>query len=529
MKIKTIRLLGFRRFSDLTISNLPEARLVVLAGPNGSGKSSLLDAFSVHRRTIGRWGVGWEPTYHSRDKSQPAWTGQQVQVEFYGPAAERKTYYLRSAYRNESEFQLSGLSKQADPSDQLRANRMIDQDSTVSENFQMLASNALEDAFDRYDGSMSLDEFREGSIGDIKRAVSRLFPDLEMNTLGNPLSEGTFRFTKGSVEGFSYKNLSGGEKAAFDLLLDVVVKSRTFNDTIYAIDEPETHLNTRLQGALLGELYDLIPGNSQLWIATHSIGMMRKALELHRADPGNVIFLDFEGHDFDHPVNLEPSQPNRAFWERILRVALDDLAELVAPKSIIVCEGNPTTPVGGKNEAHDARCYNAIFEAEYPDCKFVSGGNSHDVSNDRLKFAAVFPEVISGIKVDRLIDRDDHSATDIADMKARGITVLSRRNIEAYLYDDEVLAKLYDRNERLADWPDALLKKESFIAASVLRGNAPDDIKSAAREIYAFVKRDLSLTGCGNDQTSFARHCLARLLEPGMATYDALKADIFGP
>ena len=56
-------------------------------------------------------------------------------------------------------------------------------------------------------------EFREDAIGDIKRAVSRLFPDLQLNTLGNPLDEGTFRFTKGTIEGFSYKNLSWGRNA----------------------------------------------------------------------------------------------------------------------------------------------------------------------------------------------------------------------------------------------------------------------------------------------------------------------------
>jgi predicted ATPase len=529
MKIKAIHLRKFRRFSDLTIDDLPEAKLVVMAGPNGSGKTSLLDAFAVHRRTVGSWGVGWEPAYHSRDKDQPNWTGNQVEIQFHGPTSGRKTYYLRSAYRNESDFKLNNLARQDDPVDQLRVNRMIDQDSSVSQNFQMLASNALEDAFDRYDGSMSLADFREGAIGDIKRSVGRLFPDLQMNTLGNPLAEGTFRFTKGDADGFSYMNLSGGEKAAFDLLLDLVVKSRTFDDTVYAIDEPETHMNSRLQGALLGELYDLIPENSQLWIATHSIGMMRKALEIHRANPGQVVFLDFEGHDYDQPVTMRPVQPNRAFWERILRVALDDLAELVAPKHVILCEGNPVTPVGGKNEAHDARCYNAIFERQYPDCKFASGGNSHDVANDRLKFAAVFPEVISGVEVSRLIDRDDHAASDIADMSSAGLTVLSRRNIESYLYDDEVISKLYDNNGRSADIANALAQKASFLAASVARGNPPDDLKSAAPQIYDFLKRDLGLTGCGNNQMAFARECLAPLIEPGMATYSALETDIFGP
>ena len=46
MKIKEIRIKQFRRFTDLTIKDIPEsAKLVILVGPNGSGKTSLFEAF----------------------------------------------------------------------------------------------------------------------------------------------------------------------------------------------------------------------------------------------------------------------------------------------------------------------------------------------------------------------------------------------------------------------------------------------------------------------------------------------------
>ena len=96
---------------------------------------------------------------------------------------------------------------------------------------------------------------------------------------------GSFTFSKGDIKNFLYENLSGGEKAAFDLLLDVIANREVYDDSLYCIDEPEAHLNTRLQGKVLGELYRLIPNHSQLWIATHSIGMVRKAEELRISNP----------------------------------------------------------------------------------------------------------------------------------------------------------------------------------------------------------------------------------------------------
>lgn len=496
-----------------------------MAGPNGSGKSSLFDAFSVWQQA-NHIGLNWDTKYHSRVSSEQNWNNQ-VQIEFHSPTSGKKNFYLRSAHRNDPEFQLKNLSKQNNPIDEMRVRRMIETDSAVSQNYQRIASAAFEDAFDRMDEKQTLKQFRDAAIGEIGGAVARLFPDLKLETLGNPLEDGTFRFTKGTERRFSYKNLSGGEKAAFDLLLDMIVKRRQFDDTVFGIDEPESHMNTRLQGALLGELYQLIPEGSQLWVSTHSIGMMRKARELHKQQPGKVIFLDFEGHDYDKPVVMEPVLPTRLFWERVLRVALDDLADLVAPSEIVLCEGNPKGPIAGKNEEHDARCYECIFAEEFSDTKFISAGSSKEVAGDRLKFAAAFPNVIKGIKVRRLIDRDDHSSQDRIDLRKEGIWMLSLRHLEVYLYNEEVLAALYQQKGRILKFPAFQLAYQNALASSTNRGNPVDDVKSAAPDIYKFVKTHLGITASGNDQMAFARTVLAPLIKPGMVIYDQLKKDIF--
>ena len=154
-------------------------------------------------------------------------------------------FYIRSAYRNDPEFQINQLRRVGDLLDEVRIQRMIDNDAAVSKNYQRLVGNAIEDVFDRGDGSTTLDAFREQATDEIRSPFRRLFPDMEFNSLGNPMTDGTFRFTKGSTKRFSFKNLSGGEKSAFDLILDLAVARHSYDDTVFCIDEPEiTHERT---------------------------------------------------------------------------------------------------------------------------------------------------------------------------------------------------------------------------------------------------------------------------------------------
>ncbi|WP_244505304.1 AAA family ATPase [Rhizobium sp. LCM 4573] len=435
--------------------------------------------------------------------------------------------YVRSAYRHDPEFVSKSLSRQGPVLESLKLNKLIETDATVAINYGRLASQAMEDLFANEAASTTIGTYREKVLGEIREPLKRLFPDLVFVGVGNPLNQGTFQFDKGETKNFDYRNLSGGEKAAFDLILDFVVKRKSYADAIYCIDEPETHMNTRVQGALLEELLDLLPVKSQLWIASHSIGMMRKARELYDADPSSVVFLDFGGHDFDNETTIIPTKPSRAFWESVLHVALDDLATLVAPREVVICEGNPLGAVPGKNVEHDARIYSTIFAEELPDVTFISAGSSSQVSGDFLALATTLPKVAVGMKVTRLIDLDDHAPNDVAAYKQKGVAVLGRRHLEAYLFDDEVLTALCNSSGKPEEVSAVLTAKQQAIADSVARGNPPDDIKSVAGSIYTETKRILGLTQIGNDRHAFARNTLAPLVKPGMAVHAQLKYDIF--
>ena len=435
MKLKSVTIKDFKRFTNLTVQGLPETtRLVILAGPNGCGKSSFFDAIHTWHKWTSRKSRSWEDDYHMKtgSRSRTGWANDVV-LAFHDdlPNNAKKALYVRSAYRNDPEFQIGSLHRTGDPLDEVRVDRMIDNDAAVSHNYQRLASQGIEDLYESGEGQTTFNEYREASIGNVQDPLSKLFSDLELVSLGNPLGDGTFRFAKGASRGFMYKNLSGGEKSAFDLILDLVVAQRDYDNTVFCIDEPESHMNARLQAELLSVLYDLIPENCQLMLATHSIGMMRRARDIEAANPGSVVFLDFGGRNFDHPQTIEPTKPDRAFWNNAYDIALDDLAALVAPEIVVMCEGHPQTRNPVANHSHDARCYERIFESEFPEVRFLSMGNDQEVMSDRWGLAEALPLLIGGLEVVRLIDRDDRSEGEIIQLAKNGVQVLSRRNLES--------------------------------------------------------------------------------------------------
>ena len=530
MRLEGAIIKDFKRFTHLTVKGIPKsARLIMLGGPNGSGKSSFFDALSSWHK-LSTHGETWNDDYHLKKSSDTAsaWNQQQITVTLHDPTPideqeKKKLIYTRSAFRNDPEFQSNQLRPSPHPLDEPRVARMIDNDVAISRNYRRLVGQT----FDIFDAPpMLTTDFTQSLINPIRDPVSRLFPDLILNSLTNPMEDGTFRFTKKASQGFHYKNLSGGEKAVFDLILDLVFATRAYDNTLFCIDEPEAHMNARVQAELLTVLYDLIPENCQLMLATHSIGMMRRARDIGTGKPGSVVFLDFGGHEFDEPVVIEPTVPDRAFWKTTYEVALHDLAALVSPERVVICEGEPKNRNSGKSYSHDARCYGRIFETAFPDTQFIPGGNAGEVAGDKRGIAYALRVLTEGCEVVRLIDRDSLSSTEIAELSKDGVRVLSRRNLESFLFDDEVLRALA-LSVGKTDKVDELIAEKSRVRDQ-RTGGATDDLKPASGQIYNACKSALQLSNPGNDAKTFMRDTLAPLIRPGMTVYDDLKRDVFG-
>ena len=532
MRIKSVHLQDYKRFVDLTLTDIPEtARLVVLIGRNGSGKSSLFDAFllkswsSRSNHDITRDGTF--EGYYNRGPGGLQTTAEianAINVEVHShadlaPSEWAAALNIRSAYRNESDFRLQAIEAVQSSQQSRRFPRIIDADESVSDNYKRLTWKRQADIDKDAEEDMTVGQYRREFLSDLQAAMRNLFtdPSLTLQDFGGVQDAGTFRFAKGTAIDFHYKNLSGGEKAAFDLLLDIFVKRGEYKDAIYCVDEPETHIASALQGPLLLGMLNLLPAESQLWIATHSIGFVRQAFELMKKER-NVVFLDFDKHDFDKPATIRPRVPNRSFWHTTYKVALDDLADLVAPTNVVICEGSKSQA----DKGFDAECYNYLFADTHSDTLFVSYGSSGEVENSQ-SLMSILGAIAKGITVWRVIDRDDMDPDERAAAIERGVRVLRRRELENYLYDPEVLRTFLRRNEKEELAAAILNKLEELLASLVM----VDNVKSVTQELFEYIREQTGITILGRMRGRFALSQLLPALRETPSVLEELEEDVF--
>lgn len=514
MKITKVYLKNFKRFTELEIKAIPpEAKLVVLAGPNGCGKSSVFDAFE---QVLNRMkGVMSEEDYLRKDKNQPWICEIETNKGSFGNnktiPSEKNALYVRSPYRVNPQFNVSQISSMPDMlDDQDRSKRTIDLDHRITSNYQRLIYNL----FNQWQAGDKTGKESQGQFRDELNTILGKVLDIKLSDLGNPTNgQGQLYFEKGIVKKFPFQNLSSGEKEVIDIIIDLIVKKQEFNDTIFCIDEPDLHLNTSIQAKLLEEILKLIPDNSQLWIATHSLGFIRKATEIYRKPNGkNAVILDFSEADFDQKKELKPLVPTAAVMRKLFMVALEDLSSMVIPSKIYFCEGksrHDTSQQPIQRMEFDAEVLNKIFYDQ--DVIFISSGGKNMVLKANQLLFKIIKEA-GGLKgIYSIVDRD--GITDEERNKEMNneptLKIWSRREIENYLFDKNKIDIYCEKNS---------LNSATITAYNNIQNISNDDIKQYQSSI---------MQQCGfNGSIDEFKLKLAEFITPDTEIYKLLKQDL---
>ena len=359
MFINKLQLKNFKRFTDLTVDladqqdeNSP--KLVLLIGANGSGKSCIFDAFEyftaenlVSDKQKKHLGVNY---YSYLKKAHPGnenvWGLEMYGSEtlpdkykFYGRTAFRNIAYLNTD-RHAGEFgeqKIDNVVKQ----NLDRTNQLIDSDQrwetdivyACTDNIKReVLVNSINSSLNNIFSKNLIGKFQ---IESIKVDIGGLKSSLALEVL----------IRKGNCI-FVYEYLSAGEKQLFTILLNLHLRKKYLENTIIYLDEIDLHLNTSIQSDLLKEITEnLIPDNSQVWVASHSLGFIdyarQKTYKYDEITETEVeikkVILDFDNLNFDEVQVLKPERrDNLKVYD--IAVPQETLAVLFQDKQKIYCE-----------------------------------------------------------------------------------------------------------------------------------------------------------------------------------------------
>lgn len=533
MFIKSIQMKDYKRFHDLTIDlgDSPK-RIVALVGPNGCGKSSVFDAM-IYEMVAYTGGFGGKGTkdYHYHSLHQlPSYNYQSISIMFdigdfqsvyhkkEREGKQKTIFSFRSSFRYNGNLKISETKAVEDIiQNNYGASYASDIDQRIENNYRRLLGK-----YNKYmrDNDARPSDARKHIIGNLNASLSKCL-DLEITDVGDVEgNRGTLYFKKSDSEiEFDYNVLSAGEKEAVDILLDLYLRKDEYTDSVYLFDEPELHLNTSIQRALLLEMNKMIPQNCQIWIATHSIGFLR-AIQDELKNDSQIIMFNGENRWASERYTLTPANCSRLDWQNIFSTALDDLAKLICPKVIVYCEGRADPKQDGTERGLDADVYNTIFSKTYPEVFFVSSGGNTELDQRSNIAIIILSKIFTDLKILVLKDRDMASGNFI-DENGREIylsnnpqnhRVLKRFEIENYLYDKEVLSVYCQANN--LEFDD---NKYNIVVKDIVNDNLKDKTGD--------IKKCCGITFNINPET-FKRN-LAAYIDPSMTVYKELEEVIF--
>lgn len=449
MKIKSIQLKNFKRFTDLTINNIPTtSKLILVIGSNGSGKSSLFDAFDWLNKALRKDIPYGSENYYKKDPSGDLKAIIELDNNQIIEKTETRTEiridkgqeYIKKFFGRSSIRIVPRITNSANTSEVVN-----DMDSPLSyiENdnrfindvflYIQEINNALREPVFSGKQADTLKIFKD-FIEPLNNSLLKIFGGDETTTIqiaefadATPQRTAKLIFKKGQSK-INYDLLSHGEKQVVILLINFIVRHKYYEDSIIFIDEMDSHLNTSLQANLMEEIVSRwIPSNAQLWTASHALGFIDYAKKSEFAS-----IIDFNLLDFDLKKELSPLPKNTM-----------EVYEIAIPKATIasILKEYKLIIVENKNDAY----YNAALGGE--GYLFLPANNNR--------------EVFLTVKGDKdklgLRDRDYLREDEIKQIKEKlpNLKILNLYTFENYIYHPNNIAELkingYDQQEYIAE------------------------------------------------------------------------------
>ena len=478
MKINSFHLLNFKRFTELTVTGIPDkAKLVLLIGSNGSGKSCVFDLFDwLNKGTFKEipYSKADSLNYYRKDKGQESSVeivlsnGESIvkhDWQFKTNPEQAKKFIGRSSIRI-----VSRISNDANP-----GNVATDLDSP-----QTFIENDLRFTTDVFLYIQAINKaLREPVFSGRQADVLKIFQDFIepfntslKNIFGNnpnttiriaefedatPQAPAKLIFIKGNSK-INYDFLSHGEKQVVILLLNFIVRQEYYKDAVIFIDEMDLHLNTKLQYNTLKEITERwIPESSQLWTASHALGFIDYANEHEKA-----AVLDFDDFDFDKPQSITPSVKNDYHIFEIA-VSKEFIEKIFRDRTIVFAEET------------DAPIYNGL------------GLDNIVFFDGKDKLGAFYKAKELNLKA--IVDRDYLTDEEIALLKNTYpfLSVLPYYSIENLLFHPDNLKEYYGSIDKIFDraaYIEAVTKEKQTELAYISGGIAK------ARDGYPFFKEN---------------------------------------
>ena len=194
---------------------------------------------------------------------------------------------------------------------------------------------------------------------------------------------------------------------------------------------------------------------------------------------------------------------------------VENLAELVLTERTVFCEGRD-----------DAECYRNIFKSHYPELSFNPLEGKNNVLKTVEAANLALQKIAKSAMVIGIVDQDNATLQEVERMKEKGIRTLSRRTIESFLLDDEVLSKWCEECGEPDKVNDLLAAKQEALDKYNLKSD--DNLKAIVQTVHGAAQRALKSVRLGDSKESFMMDILASHIQPGMAVYEQLHEDIFG-